>query len=149
MSDTPRTAASLREALAFFLEDDNYIDPGADTCNRLSYLDRGTIEYAYRRNYGNFCGSYADVGYGTLQNGREAANFWGSATYRLSDSASLFLDIQAGTSHQDSYNTPLEWQNSYQLNGDSTPIPFYNAATGQIEQWQRVSREWSSFARRW
>jgi hypothetical protein len=50
---------------------------------------------------------------------------------------SLFLDVQAGTSHQDSYNTPLEWENSYQLNGDSTPIPFYNSATNRIEQWQR------------
>jgi iron complex outermembrane recepter protein len=45
--------------------------------------------------------------------------------------------VQAATSHQDSYNTPLQWENSYQLNGDSTPIPFFNQATGQIEQWQR------------
>ncbi len=91
----------------------------------------------YRRNWGNYCGSYKDVGYGTLENGRRAANFYGSASYRLNDHAELFLDVLAGTSHQDSYNTPLQWQNSYQLNGDSTPIPFYNQATGQIEQWQR------------
>ena len=65
------------------------------------------------------------------------ANFYGSATYKLTDSISLFLDVQAATSHQISYNTPLQWENSYQLNGDSTPIPFFNQATGQVEQWQR------------
>jgi len=137
--DSPADPSRIAASPVFVImdEDENYIDPGQATCDRLSYLDRGTVQYTYRRNYGYFCGSYNDVGYGTLENGREAANFWGSATYRLSDSASLFLDLQAGTSHQDSYNTPLEWQNSYQLNGDSTPIPFYNSATNEIEQWQR------------
>ncbi|MET0232060.1 MAG: TonB-dependent receptor plug domain-containing protein, partial [Rhodanobacteraceae bacterium] len=137
--DSPADPSRIAASPVFVImdEDENYIDPGQATCDRLSYLDHGTVQYVNRRNYGNFCGSYSDVGYGTLENGREAANFWGSATYKLSDSASLFLDLQAGTSHQDSYNTPLEWQNSYQLNGDSTPIPFYNSATNEIEQWQR------------
>jgi outer membrane receptor protein involved in Fe transport len=118
-------------------EDENYIDPGQATCNTLSSYDRGSIVYGHRRNWGNYCGSYKDVGYGTLENGRRAANFYGSASYRLNDHAEVFLDVLAGTSHQESYNTPLQWQNSYQLNGDSTPIPFYNQATGQVEQWQR------------
>ncbi len=137
--DSPADPSRIAGSPVFVImdEDENYIDPGVATCNALSGYDQGTIAYLHRRNYGNFCGSYADVGYGTLENGREMANFWGSATYRLNSSMSLFLDIQAGTSHQDSYNTPLEWQNSYQLNGDSTPIPFYNSATGRIEQWQR------------
>ena len=98
----------------------------------------GSIVYATRQNYGNYCGSYRDVGYGTLENGRKAINFYGSANYRLSDNASLFLDVQAAASHQISYNTPLQWQNSYMLNGDSTPIPFINQANGNnVEQWQR------------
>lgn len=117
--------------------DDNYIDPGQATCDALSAYDKGSIVYAHRRNYGNFCGSYKDVGYGTLGNGRKAVNFYGTATYHVNDNMELFLDVQAATSHQDSYNTPLQWENSYQLNGDSSPIPFYNQATGQIEQWQR------------
>ncbi|MEP7042280.1 MAG: TonB-dependent receptor [Dokdonella sp.] len=117
--------------------DGNYIDPGQATCDALSSYDHGSIVYAERRNYGAFCGSYKDVGYGTLENGRKAANFYGSATYKFSDSLNFFLDIQAGTSHQESYNTPLEWENSVQLNGDSSPVPFFNQATGQIEQWQR------------
>ncbi|MEO6926854.1 MAG: TonB-dependent receptor, partial [Rhodanobacter sp.] len=118
-------------------EDENYIDPGKATCDALSSYDQGSIVYGHRRNWGNYCGSYKDVGYGTLENGRRAVNFYGSATYHLNDHTELFLDILAGTSHQESYNTPLQWQNSYQLNGDSTPIPFYNQATGQVEQWQR------------
>jgi iron complex outermembrane receptor protein len=117
--------------------DGNYIDPGKARCTALSALDHGSVIYATRQDYGNYCGSYQDVGYGTLENGRKAANFYGSATYRITDSVSLFLDLQAGYSHQTSYNTPLQWENSYKLNGDSTPVPFFNEATGQIEQWQR------------
>lgn len=117
--------------------DDDYIDPGQATCDALASYDMGTIVYAHRRNYGNYCGSYYDVGYGTLENGRKSANFYGSATYHVSDSINFFVDLQAGTSHQETYNTPLQWQNSYQLNGDSAPTPFYNQATGQVEQWQR------------
>lgn len=118
-------------------EDENYLDPGKATCDKLASYDQGSIVYANRPNYGNYCGSYKDVGYGTLENGRRSVNFYGSSTYHLNDHTDLFLDVLAGTSHQDSYNTPLEWENSYPLNGDSTPIPFYNQATGQVEQWQR------------
>ena len=123
--------------------DGNYLDPGKATCDALSHLDKGTVQYTSRPDYaadggpGYFCGSYNDVGYGTLENGRKMANFYGTATYKLADHINLFLDVQASTSHQESYNTPLQWQNSYQLNGDSSPIPFFNQATGQVEQWQR------------
>jgi iron complex outermembrane receptor protein len=121
----------------------NYIDPGAATCNALSYLDKGSVFYASRDGWaadggpGYYCGSNKDVGYGTLQNGRRMANFYGSATYHFNDHIDFFADLQFSTSHQDTYNTPLAWQNSYALNGGSTPIPFYNEATGQVEQWQR------------
>lgn len=133
----PRNKISASPVFTRIDEDDNYIDPGQATCDALSSYDRGSIVYAYRRNYGYYCGSYKDVGYGTLGNGRKAVNFYGTASYHLTDNMEAFLDVQAATSHQDSYNTPLQWQNSYQLNGDSTPIPFYNQATGQVEQWQR------------
>lgn len=118
-------------------ENGDYIDPGKETCDALSHLDHGSVFYAYRKNYGYYCGSNQDVGYGTLENGRKAANFYGTATYHFNDHLDFFLDLQAGTSHQEGYNTPLQWQNSYALNGDSTPVPFYNLATGKIEQWQR------------
>lgn len=137
--DSPDDPSNIAASPVFVRTDvdGNYLDPGAATCAALSKLDQGSIVYATRQGYGNYCGSYRDVGYGTLENGRKATNLYGSATYRLNDSASLFLDAQLGWSHQVSYNTPLQWQNSYMLNGDSSPIPFYNAATGEIEQWQR------------
>ncbi len=123
----------------------NYLDPGQATCDSLSHLNEGTVFYASRRGYapdneggpGYFCGSYRDVAYGTLQNGRKAANFFGSGTFHFNDHLDLFLDVLAGTSHQESYNTSLKWQNCEKLNGDCSPTPFYNAATGQIEQWER------------
>ncbi|MBS0557148.1 MAG: TonB-dependent receptor [Proteobacteria bacterium] len=117
--------------------DDNYIDPGQARCNALSAYDKGTIVYAYRKNWGNYCGSYYDVGYGTLENSRKAANFWGSANYRINDSMTFYLDLMASTSHQESYNTPLQWQNCESVGGDCTPTPFYNQDTGEVEQWQR------------
>lgn len=118
-------------------EDENYIDPGQATCDALSAYDQGTTVYAYRRNWGNYCGSYASTAYGTLENSRKAANFWGSANYQVSDSLSFYLDAMASTSHQESYWMPQRWKNCEPLNGDCAPTPFFNAATGQIEQWQR------------
>ena len=144
--DSPADPSDIVASQVFLRtdEDGNYLDPGKATCDALSYLDQGTVFYASRDPVtrhdggpGYYCGSYYDVGYGTLENGRKMANFYGSATYHLNDYTDLFLDVLAGTSHQDSYNTPLQWQNSNQLNGDCTPIPFYNTATGQVEQWQR------------
>jgi iron complex outermembrane recepter protein len=137
--DSPADPSDIAASPVFVREDadENYFDPGKGTCDALSPLDKGSVFYAYRQNYGNYCGSYKDVGYGTLENGRKAANLYGSMSYRINDSVSLFLDLQAGYSHQISYNTPLEWENSYKLNGDSSPIPFFNQATGQVEQWQR------------
>jgi outer membrane receptor protein involved in Fe transport len=118
-------------------EDENYIDPPPGTCQALAGYDMGTIVSAYRRNWGNYCGSYADVAYGTLENGRKMANLFTSATYHFNDYTDLYLDVLAGTSHQDSYNTPLQWMNCEPLNGDCADTPFYNTATGQVEQWQR------------
>ena len=137
--DSPADPSDISASPVFVREDanQNYFDPGAATCAALANYDQHSIVYATRQNYGNYCGSYRDVSYGTLENGRKAINVYGSATYRLNDSASLFLDIQAGGSDQILYNTPLQWQNSYILDDNSTPTPFYNLATGQVEQWQR------------
>jgi len=115
----------------------NYIDPGQATCASLSHLDRNSIIYANDPALGNYCGSYRDYAYATLENGDRAGNVYASATYHLSDEAHLFLDLQAGTSSQVLYNSPLQWQNSYILNDNSTPTPFFNSATGQVEQWER------------
>ena len=137
--DSPDVSSNIFPSPVFLRTDvnGNYLDPGQATCQRLAGLDQHSIIYAYNPNYGYYCGSYQDVGYGTLENEKKAVNIYGSATYRLNDSASLFLDVQAGGSSQYLYNSPLQWQNSAIQNNNSTPVPFYNLATGQIEQWQR------------
>jgi outer membrane receptor protein involved in Fe transport len=128
--------------------DGNYLDPGKATCDSLSHLDKGTIFYASRPDYGYdpatdsyipgyYCGSYYDVGYGTLENGRKMANLFATATYHFNGYTDLYVDVLAGTSHQDSYNTPLQWYNCEPLNGDCSDTPFYNTATGQVEEWGR------------
>jgi len=117
--------------------DENYIDPGKATCDALAGYDKGTIIYGYRRNWGNYCGSYYDYAYATLENGRKMANLFASATYHFNDYTDFYLDVLAGTSHQDSYNSPLKWMNCEPLNGDCTDTPFFNTATGQVEEWQR------------
>lgn len=118
-------------------QDQNYYDPPAGACQALAGLDQGSIVSAYRNNYGNYCGSYRDVGYGTLQNGKKAVNAYGTLNYRLNDSTHLYLDVMAGGSNQDIYNTPLQWSSSYVLNGRTVDTPFLNQATGLVEQWQR------------
>jgi outer membrane receptor protein involved in Fe transport len=135
--DSPDPSPNASPVFVRMDVDENYLDPPPGACAALSGYDHGSILALNRPGWGNYCGSYRDVGYGTLENGRKAVNLYGSATYRISDTMSLFLDVQAAASHQISYNTPLQWENSYQLNGDSTPVPFFNQATGQIEQWQR------------
>lgn len=117
--------------------DENYIDPGKATCDALAGYDKGTIIYGYRRNWGNYCGSYYDYAYATLENGRKMANLFASATYHFNAYTDFYLDVLAGTSHQDSYNSPLKWMNCEPLNGDCTDTPFFNTATGQVEEWQR------------
>jgi iron complex outermembrane recepter protein len=148
--DSPENPSDVVASQVFLRTDvyGDYLDPGKSTCDALSYLDKGTVFYASRADYGYdpvtdsyvpgyYCGSYYDVGYGTLENGRKMANFFGSATYHLNGFTDLYLDVLAGTSHQDSYNTPLQWYNCEPLNGDCTDTPFYNAATGQVEEWGR------------
>jgi iron complex outermembrane recepter protein len=122
----------------------NFIAPSPATCNALSYLDGGSVFYASRPDYGPtggpgyYCGSHNDIAYGTLENGRKSINLYGSGSYELTPHASLFLDLQGAYSRQDSYNSPLQWQNSEAQDGGSVPVPFFNSATGQIEQWQRM-----------
>jgi iron complex outermembrane receptor protein len=128
--------------------DGDYLDPGKATCDKLSYLDQGTIFYASRDEYGYdpvtdsyvpgyYCGSYADVGYGTLENSRKMANLFATATFHFNDYTDFYVDVLGGTSHQNSYNTPLQWYNCEPLNGDCADTPFYNTATGQVEEWGR------------
>ena len=91
----------------------NFIAPSPATCSALSSLDGGSVFYASRPGYGPtggngyYCGSRADIGDRTLENGRKSVNMYGSASYELTEHANLFLDLQAGYTHQDSYKSPF------------------------------------------
>ena len=69
----------------------NFIAPRRRPAMRSRYLDGGSVFYASRPGYGPnggngyYCGSHADIGYGTLENGRKSLNFYGAATYELTD----------------------------------------------------------------
>ncbi|MGH8146494.1 MAG: TonB-dependent receptor domain-containing protein [Rhodanobacteraceae bacterium] len=143
--DSPADRSDIIASRNFLRTDvyGDYLDPGKATCDKLAHLDQGTMFYASRDGYaadggpGHYCGSYADVAYGTLENGTRRANLAASATYHFNDYTDIYLDVLAGTSHIESYNTPLQWSNCEPLNGDCTDTPFYNTATGQIEEWTR------------
>ena len=84
--DSPADPSRIAASPVFVImdEDENYIDPGAATCNALSWLDHGYGRVSSTAaTTASSAAAIRDVGYGTLENGREAANFWGSATYRL------------------------------------------------------------------
>jgi outer membrane receptor protein involved in Fe transport len=53
---------------------DDYIDPGEATCAGLSHLNEGTMHYADRRNYGNYCGSDRAAAYRTTVSERKGVN---------------------------------------------------------------------------
>lgn len=155
--DSPAAPSRLAANRTFVRTDvdGDYLDPGKATCDKLSYLDRGSVFYASRRGYGAdgpgyYCGTYQDYGYSTLENGRQMANFFGSGTYHFNDYTELYLDVLAGTSHQDSYSSPKSWWNCEVVNSDCADTPFYNTTTGQVEQWGRqyfTIDEWGGFKR--
>ncbi|HET9818784.1 MAG TPA: TonB-dependent receptor [Rhodanobacteraceae bacterium] len=143
--DAPLDPADVIASRNFYRsdEDGNYIDPGKATCDSLAYLDQGTMFYASRPRYGadggpgHYCGTYADVGYGTLKNGRKMATLFASGTYHFNDYTDFYLTVLGGWSHVAGYNTPLQWYNCEPLDGDCADTPFYNTATGQVEEWGR------------
>ncbi|NCT66615.1 MAG: TonB-dependent receptor [Rhodanobacteraceae bacterium] len=115
--------------------DDDYLDPGEATCAGLAYLNGGTTTYANRRNYGNFCGSAASIGYGTITSGRKGINTYTSMSMPFGDGLSWFADIQAGYSKVKLFRDVEQW--SYMAPDGNEEGYFYNEATGQIEYWGR------------
>ncbi|TAN05516.1 MAG: TonB-dependent receptor [Rhodanobacteraceae bacterium] len=143
--DSPADRTDIVASRNFYRSDidGNYLDPGQATCAKIGYLDQGSMQYASRDGYaadggpGYFCGSYDDVRYGTFENGRRMANLYAGATYHFNGFTDAYANVLASTSHQYSFNTLLEWFNCEPLNGDCTDTPFFNTATGQVEEWGR------------
>ena len=114
---------------------DDYIDPGEDTCAALSNLNEGTMGYAYRRNYGNYCGSERGVSYRTMISERRGANGYASMSYQLDGGSEWFADVQAGHHKVSLFRAPRTW--SLMMPDGNEEGYFFNQATDQIEFWQR------------
>lgn len=134
-ADGPTTGSRLaRRAWLRTDYNDDYIDPGQATCDALSSYNDGSTFYAFRRNFGNYCGSQEAIGYGTILSERRGINAYGSFTLPL-DTVELFADVQAGYHDVQLFNDVQSW--SYQAPDGNEEGYFYNAATDQIEYWQR------------
>ncbi len=135
-ADAP-TARSQTARRVFLRTDwyDDYIDPGAATCANLAWLNNGSTGYFNRRNYGDFCGSQASIGYGTILSGRKGINTYTTMNMPLGDDLKWFADIQAGYSKVRMFRDVEQW--SYMAPDGNEEGYFYNQATQDIEYWGR------------
>ncbi|WP_024868878.1 TonB-dependent receptor [Pseudoxanthomonas suwonensis] len=114
---------------------DDYIDPGQATCDALSGQNGGTTYYAYRPRYGYYCGSDESIGYGTILSKRRGVNGYASLNYDFGNGHLWFADVQAGHHQVELFRDVSSW--SYMAPDGNEEGYFYNAATGQVEYWQR------------
>ena len=135
--DAPNPARYGYPSRNFLITDwwDDYIDPGKATCDGLSDLNEGTMQYAYRRNYGNYCGSDRAVAYRTMVSKRQGVNTYASLNYTFDNGSEWFADIQAGRHEVSLFRAPRSW--SLMMPDGNEEGYFYNQATDQIEYWQR------------
>lgn len=145
--DSPVNTIARRTFLRYSIENDSYIDPGAETCARLAHLNRGTTMYTSRPRYGDFdvdlddygpgfyCGSKASIGYGTIVSGRKGFNSFGTMSYELSDNAKLFTDFQFGISKVRLMYDVTSW--AFENSSSSSDNSFYNAFDDTIDDWSR------------
>lgn len=114
---------------------DDYIDPGEDTCAALSGLNEGTMQHAYRRNYGYYCGSDRAVAYRTMVSERDGVNLFASMGYDMANGMRWFADVQAGRHEVSLFRAPRSWS---LMTPDGIEWDyFYNQNTDQLEYWQR------------
>ncbi|WP_243041357.1 TonB-dependent receptor plug domain-containing protein [Dyella sedimenti] len=107
----------------------HYIDPGAATCAPLSYLYHGSTSYSYRAgsSLGYYCGSPENVSFATLANQSTDANGSLFARYHINDSTELYADMLYSFSNPTYVGGSPFWNQT-----------FYNQASGQYEEWQRI-----------
>ena len=136
-NDAPNPSRYGYPSRNFLITDwwDDYIDPGEETCDALSSLNDGSMQYAYRRNYGNYCGSDRAVAYRTMISKREGVNTFASLSYMFGNGSEWFADIQAGRHEVSLFRAPRSW--SLMMPDGNEEGYFYNQATEQIEYWQR------------
>ncbi|MBA0221563.1 TonB-dependent receptor [Stenotrophomonas maltophilia] len=114
---------------------DDYLDPGAATCDALSGQNQGSTYHAFRPRYGYYCGSDASIGYGTILSKRRGANGYASLSYDFDNGQQWFADVQMGYHTLALMRDVASW-GRMAADGDESGY-FSNEATGEIEFWQR------------
>lgn len=114
---------------------DDYLDPGAATCEALAGQNQGSTYRAYRPRYGYYCGSDSSIGYGTILSKRRGANGYASLSYDFDNGQQWFADVQLGYHTMSLMRDVTKW-GRMDANGDESGY-FNNEATGEIEFWQR------------
>ncbi len=114
---------------------DDYLDPGAATCDALSGQNQGSTYHAFRPRYGYYCGSDASIGYGTILSKRRGANGYASLSYDFDNGQQWFADVQLGYHTMSLMRDVTKW-GRMAADGDESGY-FNNEATGEIEFWQR------------
>jgi outer membrane receptor protein involved in Fe transport len=134
--DGPTTNSRV-PARNFLITDwwDDYIDPGEANCAGLYGLNDGSVRYVERRRYGMFCGSDRAVSYRTMISKRQGINTYASLNLPLANGSEWFADIQLGRHELSLFRAPRSW--SLMMPDGNEEGYFYNAATDQIEYWQR------------
>ncbi len=125
-SGLPTNMLSRRDATV-----GRYIDPGA-TCGQLGDLFGGSVvNYASRT--GNYCASNkVSPTYWSVQTRNQSKNAFGSATYELDDSTTLFADVLLGRNDTVNNTRGPSWTSNSLNNGY-----FLNRNTGHYEAWTR------------
>ncbi|MFC5472956.1 TonB-dependent receptor plug domain-containing protein [Paraherbaspirillum soli] len=109
-----------------------YIDPGADTCNRLGGLFYDSVTRVQTKK-GAYCGSgKVQPAYWTTETQNQSENAFGSLNYQLSGKTELFGDLMLGFNSTQNNTRGPSW-NSEAANGGY----FFNQNTGGYESWSR------------
>lgn len=156
-NDNPDVIAGITPAVnsrSFLILDPNdangdgftYVDPGAATCDPLSFLTGDSVEYSLRPGRGYYCGTSDNPGYATIRNEKENITGYLNLTYKLNSDHEMYATAIV-TDSETSFDTGTHfWQgsNGGEDNGFgeeyiiNTAGPDNTGLGGQIELWQRI-----------
>jgi len=113
------------------LDTGKYVDPG-DACGSLSDLFGGsTVKYTAKA--GNYCASpKVSPTYWTTQTKNESQNLFGSATYDLTPTTTLFAEAVYGQNRSANNTRGPSWTSASATDGY-----FFNKNSGAYEVWNR------------
>lgn len=121
-----------------------YIDPGAEACDPLSHLVRGSTEYSFRSGgRGFYCGTPESVSSFSIRNGRENYSLFSNFTYDFGNGHEAFGHL-IYTDSETRFDTGARfWQHdlSGPLGGGlliNTQETDAFGVGGAIEVWQRI-----------